>query len=175
VGAGTSHDVDFYGRSKVRVVFEGDPPTPRFLIPAEEVIGNYPATLAEWNERQARRAEAVERSQQEAEAKREELRAVAQPVVFDDLERDGERMTVRQAGEAVRKAGGTIRVHDTRLVVGLAPSALLSMGNPSRAAKAARRLYLAEEAVLAVASKRGGEIDVRKLPNRFVLPTGALA
>jgi hypothetical protein len=39
---------------------------------------------------------------------------------------------------------------------------------------AARRLYAAEEAVLAAAGK-GGAIDVSKLPDGYVLPSGALA
>jgi hypothetical protein len=55
------HDVEFRGREKVRVVFESDPVTPRFLVRADDLIGNYPATLAEWEERQARKAAARER------------------------------------------------------------------------------------------------------------------
>jgi hypothetical protein len=48
------------------------------------------------------------------------------------------------------------------------------MGQPSAASRGAARLYAAEEAVLATASKRG-EVAVAKLPDRFVLPSGALA
>jgi hypothetical protein len=171
---GSRNDVEFRGRDKVRVTFEGDPVTPRYLVRANEALGDYPATLVEWKERQARRAAAVERSRQEQESKRERLRASAEPVTFDDLVRDGVRLTLRQAAETVRKAGGTIRLQDSRLVVGLAPSALLAQGQPSAAAKAARRLYLAEEAVVAAAGKRGGEIDVGKLPDKAVLPSGGL-
>jgi hypothetical protein len=84
------------------------------------------------------------------------------------------KLTLRQAGEAVREAGGTIRVRDSRLVVGLPRSALLTLGLPSAAAKAARRLYLAEDAVVAAAGRRG-EIDVGKLPDKPILPSGRLA
>jgi hypothetical protein len=170
---GTSHDAGFYGRQNVRVVFEGDPPTPRHLVRASEVVGNYPATLEEWEARRARRAASVERSQREAEAQRERLRASAAAVTFDILERDGVELTLREAGEAVRTAGGTIRVHDSRLLVALAPSALRTLGQPSVALKAARRLYVAEGEVVACA-KRGGEIDVRKLPDKAILPSGSL-
>jgi hypothetical protein len=170
---GSRHDVEFRGREKVRVTFEGDPLTPRYLVPANEVVGEYPATLAEWEERRARRAAAIERNRQKQEQERERLRSIAEPVTFDDLARDGQRLTLRQAGETVRNAGGTIRLQDSRLVVALAPSALLSQGRPSAAAKAAERLYLAEAEVVA-AAKRGGEIDVRKLPDKAILPSGKL-
>jgi hypothetical protein len=171
---GAKHDVEFRGRRVCRVVFEGDPPTPRFLVKADEVIGNYPATLAEWQERQARRAAVIERSREEADAERERLRASAAAVTFDDLERDGVRLTLRRAAEVVVEAGGTIRVRDGALVVGLAPSAVLTLGQPSAALRASRRLYLAEEAVVAAAGKRG-EIDPAKLPDRAILPSGKLA
>jgi hypothetical protein len=171
---GGKHDLEFRGRQAVRVVYEGDPITPRFLIRATEQSDAHPATLAEWETRQARKAAARERGRQEAEAERERLRAIAEPVTFDDLERDGATLTLRQAGEAVWSAGGTIRVKDSGLVVGLAPSALLTLGQVSVAAKAARRLYLAEDAVLAAAGRRG-EIDVSRLPDKAILPSGRLA
>jgi hypothetical protein len=170
---GTSHDAGFHGRQNVRVVFEGDPPTPRHLVRASEVVGNYPATLEEWEARQARRAASIERGRAEAEAQRERLRASAAAVTFDTLERDGVELTLRQAAEAVVTAGGTIRVEDGRVVVALAPSALLTLGQASRALKAARRLYVAEAEVVAC-TKRGGEIDVRKLPDKAILPSGSL-
>jgi hypothetical protein len=171
---GGKHDVEFRGRQAVRVVYEGDPITPRFLIRATEQSDAYPATLAEWEKRQARKAAARERGRQEAESERERLRASAEPVTFDDLERDGAGLTVRQAGEAVWNAGGTIRVRDGTLVVGLPRSALLTLGRPSVAAKAARRLYLAKDAVVAAAGRRG-EIDAAKLPDKAILPSGRLA
>jgi hypothetical protein len=65
---GARHDVEFRGREKVRVVYEGDPLTPRFLIPATEHSDAYPRTLDEWQERQARKAAARERGRVEAEA-----------------------------------------------------------------------------------------------------------
>jgi hypothetical protein len=143
------------------------------LVRAIEVVGDYPATLSEWEERQARRAAAIERSRQEQERERERRRAGAEPVTLDVLARDGVRLTLRQAGEVVRDAGGTIRVEDSRLVVALPPSSLFVMGQPSQAVKAAERLYRAEADVVA-AAKRGGEIDVRKLPDKAVLPSGKL-
>lgn len=171
---GTRHHVDVLGREKVRVVYEGDPLTPRFLIPANEAGGNAPATLAEWNEREARRTTAIERSRQEQEAKRKALRLTAEPVTFDALAGDGATLTLRQAAEKVEAAGGTIRVEDARLVVALPPSALHTMGLPSQAVKAAARLYKAEAEVVASA-KRGGEVAASKLPDKAILPSGALA
>ena len=44
---GEKHHVESLGREKVRVTFEGSPPTPRYLIPADK--RNLPATLAEWD------------------------------------------------------------------------------------------------------------------------------
>jgi hypothetical protein len=171
---GARYDVEFRGREKVRVVYEGDPLTPRFLVRADDQIGDYPRTLDEWQSRQARKAAARERGREEAKAERERLRAIAEAVTFDDLERDSVKLTLRQAAEVVVEAGGTIRVRDSRLIVGLAPSALLTLGQVSAAAKAARRLYLAEDAVVAAAGRRG-EIDVAKLPDKAILPSGRLA
>ena len=111
----------------------------------------------------------------EAETHRRALRMTAVPVSYDDLAGDGGRMTLRQAGEKVWEAGGTVRVKGGRLVVSLPPGALVVMGAQSVAAKAAARLYLAEESVTAAASKRGGDVDVAKLPDRPVLPSGAVA
>jgi hypothetical protein len=137
------------------------------------VFGNYPATLEEWEARQSKRAAAIEQSRREAEGERERLRAIAEPIVYDDLAADGVRLTLRQAAEAVVNAGGVIRVQDSRLVVSLAPSALLTIGQKSLAARAAARLYLAEAEVVAAAGRRG-EIDVRKLPDKAILPSGKL-
>ena len=170
---GERHHVDALGREYVRVVFEGKPLTPRFLIRATQQ--SLPATLAEWEARQAHRAAARERSLQDAERKRERLRKLAEPVTYDDVAHDNARMTLRQAGEIVQQAGGTLRVHDGRLIVSLHSSVLLVMGKPSDASKAAKRLYLAEPAVLATGTKRNGDIAVSKLPNKMVTPSGALA
>lgn len=168
---GSKHDVEFRGREKVRVVYEGDPLTPRFLIPASEQ--GLPATLAEWEARQNRRGAAVEQQRQEAAANLDRLRLSAEAVTYDDLGRDRVRMTLRKAGEAVERAGGVIQLKGSRLLVSLPPGALLTMGAPSAAAKAAARLYLAEAAILAAAGKRS-DIAASKLPNKHVLPSGKL-
>ncbi len=132
---GSRYHVDVLGRDTVRLCFEGDPPTPRFLIPANAENAGAPTTLAEWEATQAVRAEAIEEQRKAAAAKRDRLRAAAQPFTYDDAAHDGERLTLRQAAEAVDLAGGTIRVVDGRLVVGLPPSARLTLGLPSRASK----------------------------------------
>lgn len=56
MGADDEHRVDVIGRERVRVVFEGDPPTPRFLQRATDANNDGPATLAQWEERQAGKA-----------------------------------------------------------------------------------------------------------------------
>jgi hypothetical protein len=171
---GGKHDAEFRGRSQVRVTFEGSPVSPRYLVRAAEAGGGYPATLQVWEERQNRKAARREQALRDTEAHREELRATAEPVLIDDTVRDGGRMTLREAGEAIVAASGTLRVEGGRLVVSLPPGALLTMGQPSAALRAASRLYLAETEVVATASKRG-EVAVARLPSRFVLPSGALA
>ena len=160
---GTRHHVDVLGRDRIRVVFEGSPPTPRYLIAANAENPGAPTTLAEWEAKQAVRAVAIERQEKEAAAKRDRLRRSAEPFIYDDGARDGERLTLRAAGEAVSTAGGKVEVLDGRLVVSLPPSARLTLGLPSRAAKAVSRLYLAEAAVIEAAPKRGGDVDVSKL------------
>jgi hypothetical protein len=171
---GTRHHVDLLGRDKVRVTYEGDPLTARFLIRANEQVRNFPATLEEWQARQGRKTASRERSRQEAERERERLRASAEPVTYDDLAQDGARMTLRRAGEAVLQAGGIVRNKDGRLIVSLPPSALYTLGRPSLAARAATRLFLAESAVLAAPSKRNGEVNVPKLAAEMVTPAGRL-
>jgi hypothetical protein len=165
---------DLLGREAVRVVFEGSPLTPRYLVRADEAIGGTPGTLEEWLDRRDRKAAAVEQGRKDAEAKAERRRARAEPVTFDDLAHDGQRITLRQAAEAVVKAGGTIKVESSRLVVSLPPGATIVLGSPSPAAKAARRLYTAEAEVV-VAAGKGGEVNPAKLPARAILPSGALA
>lgn len=56
----------------------------------------------------ARRSAAAERQQRAQAAKLDRLRRIAEPVTFDDLAGDGVRLTLRQAGEAVERAGGTL-------------------------------------------------------------------
>jgi hypothetical protein len=108
------------------------------------------------------------------EAAADERRKLAEPVVFDDFE-EGPSLTLREAGEAVHQAGGRLEVVGSRLVVSIPPGVTRYLyGKPSAAMGAARRLYAAEEAVLAAAGK-GGAIDVSKLPDGYVLPSGALA
>lgn len=170
---GSRHDLELRGREKVRVVFEGDPLTPRYLVRASEG-GGYPDTLAEWEERQARKEAGRERSRAKQAAKMDALRHTAEPVTLDTL-RDETAMTLREAGESIEAAGGTIRVVDSRLVVALPRSSMHTMGKPSGAARGAARLYAAEAEVVASASKRGGEVAPSKLPDRLVLPRGALA
>jgi hypothetical protein len=140
----------------------------------QEQRQNAPATLNEWNARQARRAAASEQQRAESKRRLEALRATAAPVSFDDLAGDRARMTLRQAGEVVEQAGGAVHVEDGRVIVALPPSALLTNGQPSNAAKAAARLYRAEAAVLSAASKRTGAVTVSRLPDRLLSPTGAL-
>jgi hypothetical protein len=171
---GGKHDAEFRGRSQVRVTFEGSPVSPRYLVRAAEAGGGYPATLQEWEEQQARKAARREQAQREAEARIEGLRKTAEAVTYDDLAGDPYRMTLRESADAIVAAGGTLRIRDSRLVVSLPQGALFTMGQPSAVARAAARLYAAEEAVLSAASKRG-EVAVAKLPSLFVLPSGALA
>jgi hypothetical protein len=163
-------------KSALRVVFEPGTSgklTPRYLQ-AARTVGNLPDTLQELEERESQKQAARERGRREQAAALEELRKLAAPVTFDDTIRDGARLTLREAAEVVVQAGGTIRVVGSRLVVSLPPGATLVLGAPTAAAKAAARLYLAEEAVLAAAGK-GGDVDVAKLPDRPILPNGALA
>jgi hypothetical protein len=148
--------------------------TPRYLVEVHEQQSNAPRTLTEWNERQARKQATREQKRREVEAELERKRETAEPVTFDALEHDGARMTLRQAAVQIIAAGGRLEVRSGRLVVELPPQALATSGVQSSAARAARRLYLAEDAVLAVV-KRGGAVDARKLPNEAILPSGRLA
>jgi hypothetical protein len=150
------------------------PLTPRFLVRADRVVGEAPATLTEWQERRDRKAAAVEASRVKQAAAVEAARKLAEPVTLDALAFDGATMTLREAGEVVHKAGGTIKVRSSRLVVSLPPGALFVLGGLSPAAKAARRLYAAEDAIVALAG-RGGEVSIGKLPAKPILPSGRLA
>jgi hypothetical protein len=123
-----------------------------------------PKTLAELEERREQQAKEAERQLAEQEKTRDQLRKTAQPVTLDDLE-PGEKFTLREASERVERAGGKVEVKGGRLIVSLPPG----RGGLGSALPAARRLYAAEaEVVKALQAKA-------ELPDRHVLPTGALA
>jgi hypothetical protein len=131
---------------------------------------NAPSTIAELEARAARREEAQARRAQEAQAALEVQRKSARPVTAGDV--DGSpRVTLRAAAAQVLAAGGKLEARDGRLVVSLPPSAL---GWPSGPTQAAKLLYLGEAAVVK-AAKRSGEVEAARLPDRELLPSGALA
>jgi hypothetical protein len=156
----TSHSPYLVADGKVWVAAHGEPPKGRspkthailledngawgFLILAAACQDEgAPTTVAELEERARRREEARARQAEEAKAELERRRRQATPVTLDDLAHDGERVTLRQAGERVVQAGGRLDVRGSRLVVSLPPGTLLVSGVPSPVAKAAARLYAA--------------------------------
>jgi hypothetical protein len=144
-----------------------------YLTAARATGADSPRSLAELEERKRERDRRMaEKAKADAEALKAK-RATAEPVVYDDLVRDGQWLTLRQSGEAVLAAGGSIRVVGSRLVVSLPPGASMVLGVESSAARGAKRLYLAEVEVVAAAG-RGGEVAPSKLPAKAILPSGRL-
>jgi hypothetical protein len=137
----------------------------RWYSPASDDKGR-PITLDDLVAGEKRRAQLATAQRRERERELARARKQARPVTADALE-PGEAMTLRAAGERVRNAGGTLAVHEGRLVVSLPASAfgLYSEG----VKRAARRLYLAEPEVVRCLKAKS------ELPDRKILPTGALA
>jgi hypothetical protein len=157
------------GREGVACLFEGRPPTVRYLRRQD-------GSLSEYRARQRERAEAVERSRAQQAADLEARRAQATTVTFDDIAHDGVRLTLRQAAEAVRQAGGRVYVQAGRVVVALPPGTHLTMGVPSTALRAAKRLYVCEAVILAgLKQRKSGDVDPGALPDAFALPNGTVA
>ncbi len=116
--------------------------------------------LTRLRDRQAAMAEAQLREREQGLA---QLRKSAEPVSLDAIE-GGEKITLRAAAERVHGAGGQLRLEGGRLVVALPVGALGGgMGNPKAAV---RRLYAAEETVVACLKEK------RELPDALVTPNG---
>jgi hypothetical protein len=126
-----------------------------------------PQTVADLEARNAEAAKVNAQREREAEARRAAARKAAVPVTLGDTDRAFRGVTVAGAARTVEQAGGKIETKRGRLVVSL-PVGRKGSG-PTSALPAARLLYIAEDAVVA-ALKAG-----KDLPEREVLPTGALA
>lgn len=161
------HAAGVAGRANVRVVLEGRPPTPRYLIRARN-----PATLAQLEQLQHNREQAVERGRKQADEQRKQRRAVARPVVAADLDRRCPR-SLREAAQRVEDADGQTRITDGRVVVTLPPSAIAGTTyGPHPAVRAAELLYRSEAELLTVRPGRGGRVDPAQLPDTDLLPSG---
>jgi hypothetical protein len=168
------HHAGILGRAEVRVVFEGKPSTPRYLMRTKHLGHDAPSTIGEWRERHARREAARERATQEQERKRAAARRTNRPVTLNDL---GGRLvpaSPRAALERLDRLGGRARLNeDGRLVVELPQgTANAGFGKPARAL--AEYLYRAEAVLVAVADK-GGTISATRAPDTPLLPNGVLA
>jgi hypothetical protein len=175
---GSRHDVDVRGREKVRVVYEGPSgqETPRYLVRASDTVGDYPDTLTELEERQARKDAARERNRAKQAAELDALRRTARPVSLNDFER-GFPATLRAVAERLDSLGGTVRIEGGRLVVSLPESALGHTGEgggPGFGLRLAGYLYRGEEAILAAVKNRNGSVSPAKLPDQPITPRGAL-
>jgi hypothetical protein len=169
---GAKYHAQELGRDKVRVVFEGKPVTPRFLIPASS--RELPATLSEWQVRQERRRQALERQRQEAEKERKAAAATAKPVTWANLHgAPGLPVTLRAVAEQLHDLGGTIRIEAGRVVVALPARALTTPY--ATGPKLAAYLYAAHEAIVEAVKGRAGPVAIAKLPERELLPSGHLA
>jgi hypothetical protein len=157
-------------REDLRVVYEGSPPTPRFLRRNLD-----PATRVEWEARRAEREAAIERSRQATEEERQKKRKTATPVTAADFN-PAMPSTLRGAVTAVEAAGGAVRIESGRVVVLLPDSARQPAafgGGEGVALAAARCCYLGEEALLT--TRRGnGDVSASKVPDEPVLPSGRL-
>lgn len=162
------HAAGIAGRTSVRVVLEGRPVSPRYLIRARN-----PSTLAELEQLKRGRDQAVAAARKKVDAEHERQRKTARPVTAADLDRNSPA-TLRAAGEAIEQAAGTVKITDGRVVVHLPPSVYGYPGRPVAVA-AARVVYLAEAELLAnCAPGRGGRVDPAALPDKPVLPSGRL-
>jgi hypothetical protein len=136
---------------------------------------NTPQSLRELEDRQKRAERAQKRKEQEKQTAIQARRISARPVTFGDLDPGGPE-TLRQAVEQLDARGGTLRIVGGHLIVNLPPDELGAgpLGSEAYGKKLARYLYLGEVHLVA-AAKRGGEIDIERVPNRALLPSGALA
>jgi hypothetical protein len=165
------HRVDDIGRRRVKVCFEGPRgrETPRYIAPAHEEVPGAPATIAQWNEREAKRAAAADQQRREAEAKLKQLQATARPVTVADFERDLPS-TLRGMVERLLLLGGRVEVAKGRIVVAL-PSGETGLG--TLGPRIAQLLYSAERELLAT-RKGDGTIDPGKVADRPLLPSGRI-
>jgi hypothetical protein len=165
------HRVDDVGRRNVRVVFEGPrgKETPRYIAPADKEVPGAPATIDQWNEREARKAAAAEQQGREAEARLKRLQATARPVTVADFERDLPS-TLRGMVDRLLLLGGRVEVAKGRIVVALPPA---ETGLGTLGPRIARLLYSAEGELLAT-RKGDGRIAAEKVPDRGLLPSGRL-
>jgi hypothetical protein len=126
-----------------------------------------PRTFDELAKRQERQAKAAAEHERGRQKRLAELRKTAVPVTSAHVERRP-ALTLAEAGERVRNAGGTFELmRGDRLLVRL-PRRALGSGLGS-AMRAAATLYLGEDEVTRCLMSKA------ELPDRAVLPTGALA
>jgi hypothetical protein len=168
----TPHHAGILGREEVRVVFEGKPLSPRYLMRAKHVAHGTPRTIGEWRERQAKREAARERSRREQEQKRAAARRTNRPVTLNDFGGQHVPASPRTALEQLDRLGGRARLNaDRRLIVEVPQTALNSVWGKDPALALAEYLYRAEGVLVETADKSGA-ISAAKAPDKPLLPNG---
>jgi hypothetical protein len=160
------------------VVVERDGSWGFLTLASASGIEHAPTSVAELERRRERRERDLGRRQAEAKTNLELRRQSARTVTLRDVDSGTRSVPATLPGmvERLEALGGVVRVTKGRLDVRLPPGEFGGDGFGNRRAGVliARALYLAEDG-LVEAVKRNGEVDASKVPDRALLPSGALA